>query len=72
MIGFLDCEDTLLSHVRLPIHQYLQVLFSRAVLYYFIPQLVLIVGVAMTQVQDLAFGFFEPHQILLGLLLEPV
>jgi len=38
----------------------------------FIPQLVSAVGVAMTQVQDLAFGFVEPHEIHLGPLLKPV
>ena len=35
MVGFLGCKGTLLSHVQLPIHQYDQALFSRAVLYPF-------------------------------------
>ena len=35
-----------------------------AVLYLVIPQLVLIVGVATTQVQDLALGFTEPSRAL--------
>ena len=43
-----------------------------AVLNYFIPWLVLIMGIAATQVQDLALGFVELHEVLLGLLLEPV
>jgi len=48
------------------------VLLSRAVLYPYSPQLVVIMGIIMTQVQDLAFGFVEPHEVLLGPLLEPV
>lgn len=35
-------------------------------------QFVQIVGVVITQEQDLALGFFEPHEILLGSLLEPI
>ena len=38
----------------------------------FIPQLVLLVDIALTQVQDLALGFIEPHEVLLGPLFEPV
>ena len=38
----------------------------------YIPQLVLIVGVATTQVQDFALGFVEPHEVHLGSLLKPV
>lgn len=45
---------------------------SRAVLHLFIPQLVLIAGVATTQVQGFAPGFVEPHEVHLGPLLEPV
>ena len=44
-------------------HQHPQILFGRAVLYPFIPQFVPIVGVNMTQVQDLALGFVEPHEL---------
>ena len=36
------------------------------------PQFLLIVGVAMTQVQDHALGFVEPHEAHLGLPFEPV
>ena len=38
----------------------------------FLFQLVNVVGVAITQVQDLTFGFVDPHEVLLGPLLEPV
>ena len=37
----------------------------------YIPQLVLLAGVATTQVQDLAVDFVEPHEALLGPLLKP-
>ena len=55
-VGFLCGEGTLLAYVQLSIHQYPQVLFVRAVLSPYILQLVLIVGVAMIQVQDLVLG----------------
>ena len=72
MVGFLGCEDTLLSHIQLGIHPYPQVLSVRAVLHPYVPQFVLIVGVAVTQVQDLALGCVEPHEVLLGPLPQPV
>ena len=72
MVGFLGCEDTLLAHVQLAIHQYPQIRFSRAVLNPFIPQFMSIMGVATTKVQDIALSFVRPHEVLLGPLLEPV
>jgi len=57
MVGFLGSESTLLAHDQLPIHQYAQVLFGRAVFYPFIPHLILIGRVALAQVQDLTLGF---------------
>ena len=51
--GFLGCEGTLLAHVQLPTHQYPQVLFGKSVLHPHIPQLVLIVELAATQMQTL-------------------
>ena len=72
MVGFLGCEATLLAYVQLPIHQFSQVLSGRAVLNHLIPQFVLIVDVTLTQVQDLAFGVVESHEVLLGPLLIPV
>ncbi|KAK4832233.1 hypothetical protein QYF61_021147 [Mycteria americana] len=62
MVGLLGCECTLLAHVQLFIHQYLQVLLLRAPLNPFIPQSVLILGIAPTQVHDLALGLVEPHE----------
>ncbi|KAK4822933.1 hypothetical protein QYF61_023433 [Mycteria americana] len=48
-VGLLGCECTLMAHVQLFTHQYPQVLLSRAALNPFIPQPVLIAGVAPTQ-----------------------
>ncbi|KAK4816043.1 hypothetical protein QYF61_011051 [Mycteria americana] len=72
MVGFLGCKRTLLAHVQLFIHQYPQVLLHRAALNPFIPQLVLIPGVTLNQVQDLALALVEPPEVHMGLLLELV
>jgi len=40
-------------------HQYPQVLLGRADLNSFIPQPVFVLGIALTQVQDLAFGLLK-------------
>jgi len=55
-----------LAHVQLFIHQYPQVLLGRAALNPFIPQPVLILGVAPVPMQDLALGLVEPHDIHTG------
>ena len=65
MVGFLDCKHLSLAHVQLAIHEYPQVLFSRAVHFPYIPQLVLLVGAATAQVIDLARSFAEPCDVLL-------
>ena len=49
-----------------------KVFFSRAALNPFILWLVLVVGIALSQVQDLAFGFVELQGVHLGSLLKPV
>ncbi|KAK4825950.1 hypothetical protein QYF61_003468 [Mycteria americana] len=46
--------------------------YSRAALNPFIPQSVLILGISQTQVQDLALGLVEVHEVCMGLLLKPV
>ncbi|KAK4822945.1 hypothetical protein QYF61_023445 [Mycteria americana] len=71
-VGLLGCEHTVLAHVQLFTHQYPQVLLSRAALNPLIPQPVLIPGVALTQVQDLALGLVEPHEVHTGPLLQLV
>ncbi|KAK4831203.1 hypothetical protein QYF61_016040 [Mycteria americana] len=70
--GFLGCEITLLAHVQLFIHQCPQVLLGRAALNPIIPQPVLILGVALTQVQDPALGLVEHHEVHMGPLLQLV
>ncbi|KAK4820335.1 hypothetical protein QYF61_024873 [Mycteria americana] len=65
-VGLLGCECALSAHVQLFIHQYPQVPLHRAALNPFIPQPVLILGVAPTQVQDLALGLVEPHEVHMG------
>jgi len=69
MVGFPGCECTLLAQVQLFIHL---VLLGRAALSPFIPQAVLILGVALTQVQDPAIGLAEPHDVHIGPLLQLV
>ena len=70
MVGFLGCEGTFLAHVQFAIHLYPKIFFNRAVLNHFIPQLALVMGVALTQVQDPALGFVKPHEVHLGSLLK--
>ncbi|KAK4817028.1 hypothetical protein QYF61_026034 [Mycteria americana] len=71
-VGFLGCERTLLAHVQFFIHQYPQVLLFKAALNPFIPQPVLIAGVALIQVQHPARGLAELHKIQMGPLLDLV
>ncbi|KAK4825368.1 hypothetical protein QYF61_027121 [Mycteria americana] len=71
-VGFLGFERTLSAHVQLFIQQYSQVLLCRATFNPFIFQSVLILGVALTHVQDLALGLVEPHKVHMGPLLQLV
>ena len=66
------CESTLLSHVHLFIHQYPQVLLGRAALNPFSAQPIFGLGIAPNQMQDLALGFVELHEVCTGPPLEPV
>jgi len=63
MVGFLGCKCTLTDHVELLIVKHPQVLLLRAAFSPFIPQLVLVPGLAPTHVQDLALGVVEPHEV---------
>ena len=72
MVGFLGCEHTLPAHVQLFVHQYPEVFLGRATLNPFIPQTVLILGVALAQVQDPALGHVKPHEVHTGPLLKLV
>ena len=62
-VGLLGCELTFVAHVKLFIHQCLQILLDRAALSPFIPQPGLIVGVALTQMQHLTLHLVEPHEV---------
>ena len=57
-VGFLVCRSTLLAYVQLTTYPKS---FSAELL---------IAQVAMTQVQDFALGFIEPHEVHLGPLHE--
>jgi len=69
MVGLLGCESTLVAHVQLFIYQYPQALLGRAALNPFILQPVyqnIILGVALTQMQDFALVLVEPHEVHTG------
>jgi len=53
-------------------HQYPQVLLHRAALYSFIPQSVLILRIALSQVQDLALSLVELHEAHMSKFLQTV
>jgi len=57
-VGFQGCKHTLPAHVELLVHQYPQVLL-RAALKSLSAQPVLVFGIALTHVQDLALGLIE-------------
>lgn len=59
-ISFLGYKHTLPGHVE---HQHPQVLLRRAVLNPFSTQPVSMLGIALAQVQDLALGFIELHEV---------
>ncbi|KAK4832292.1 hypothetical protein QYF61_021691 [Mycteria americana] len=71
-IGLLGCKCTLMAHLQFFILQYPQVLLLGTALNPFIPQPILILGVAPTQVHDLVLGLVELHEVCMGPLLEPV
>ena len=59
MFDLLSCENTLLAHVQITSHWYPQVPFYRAMLQPFIPQFVLTVEVAKTQMQTLHMALWK-------------
>ncbi|PKU48586.1 hypothetical protein llap_1122 [Limosa lapponica baueri] len=71
-VGFLGCKHTLTAHVELLIHQHPQVLLLRDALNPFSAQPVVVLGIAVTQAQDLALGLLELHEIRTGPPLKPV
>jgi len=68
MVGLLGCELTLPARVELLVNQHPQVLLLKASLNPLSAQPVLVLGIALTQVQDLV----ELPEVRTGPLLEPV
>ncbi|GAB0196099.1 cAMP-dependent protein kinase inhibitor alpha [Grus japonensis] len=71
-VAFLGCKRTLPAHVELLINQYPQVPLLKAALNPFSAQPVVVLGIALTHVQDLALGLVELHEVHMGPLLQPV
>ncbi|GAB0186614.1 mitochondrial enolase superfamily member 1 [Grus japonensis] len=71
-VGFLGCKRTLPAHVELFINQHPQVLLLRAAFNPFLAQPVVVLGIALTHMQDLALGLVELHEFRMGPPLQPV
>jgi len=69
-VGLLGCERTLSAQVRLFFYQSPRALLGQAALNHSITQPVLLLGVALTQVQDLVLGLVELHKVHMGPLLK--
>jgi len=72
MVGSLGCERSLPGHIELLVNQHPQVLLGRAALNPVSAQPVFVLGIALTRVQDLAFGLVELHGGRTGPSLKPV
>ncbi|PKU46486.1 hypothetical protein llap_3205 [Limosa lapponica baueri] len=70
--GVLGCQSTLPAHGKLLIHEHSQVLLLRASLQPLSPQPVFVPGIAMSQVQDLALGLVDLHEVCTGSPLKSV
>ena len=70
--GLLGCEHTLLGHVELLVNQNLQVLLLKAALNPFSIQPAFVLWIALTQVQDIALGLVQHHEVCTGPLLKPI
>jgi len=71
-LGFLGCKHIMRVHMQFFSQQYPQVFLGRAALNSFIPQPVLISGIASTLVHSHALGFVQLHEVSAGPLLKPV
>ncbi|KAK4817962.1 hypothetical protein QYF61_003482 [Mycteria americana] len=71
-IGLLGHPGTLLAHIQPAVDQHAQVLFCLAAFQPLFPKPVALHGVVVTQVQDLALSFVEPHTVGLGPSIQPV
>ena len=63
MIGFLSCKSVLLAPVQFFILQYPHVLLLKAAVYPLSTQPVFMSVIALTQVQHLALGLVELHEV---------
>ena len=70
--GLLGCRCTLPTDVESVINRHSQILNLRAVLNSFSAQIVSVLGIAPTQLQDLALGLVELHEVGMDPLLKPV
>jgi len=66
VVGFLGCERTLLDYVELLINQHPKSFSSGPALSPFSAQPVFVLGIVLTQVQDLALGLVELHEVCTG------
>ncbi|KAK4822061.1 hypothetical protein QYF61_008870 [Mycteria americana] len=71
-IGLLGHLGTLLAHIQLAVDQHPQVLFRRADFQPLFPKPVVLHGVIVTQVQDLALSLVKFHTIGPSPLIQPV
>ncbi|KAK4817402.1 hypothetical protein QYF61_013272 [Mycteria americana] len=71
-IGFLGHLGTLLAHTQPAVNQHPQVLLCLAAFQPLFPKPVVLHGVAVAQVQDLALGLVEPHTIHPSPSIQPV
>jgi len=71
-VGLLGRKRTLLAHVESVINQHPQILLFRTALKPFSIQLVCVLGIAAIQMQGLALGLVELHEVGMGLPLKPV
>ncbi|KAK4815599.1 hypothetical protein QYF61_004814 [Mycteria americana] len=71
-IGFLGHLGTLLAHIQLAVNQHSQVLFCQAAFQPLFPKPVVLHGVVVAQVQDLALSVVESHTTGLGPSIQPV
>jgi len=71
-VGLLGHLGTLLAHVQLAVDQHPKVLFCQTALQPLLPKPVVLHGVVVTEVQELAFGLVEPHTVGLSPFVQPV
>lgn len=72
MTGFPIYKHTLQAHTQFFIHQYPQVLLCRATLNHFIIHSMLMLGIAVIQVQDFLLDFVGLHEVYIGTVITPV